>query len=847
MTLSSLDLNGYGAFLDSPRAAFRIDRLNLPTPWDYIYQNRQVLLRVDQFGLDYAQAFPPTDVMLFRRDRYQQSSPWLTWLTSPQFEHGAFTSFFRPAPGQPDPHIEPDRVEVIFAPSHATYIIEHQGLRVTTRVLVATNEPSIIQAVQLTNLRAEALRLTAFPVLRHNVQWTSGDAWDKPEWYLRTAFHNDDSDRLGFSIYLMDPKCEADNRRGVAFWSNIDHATAAEVSYEKFVGAGSWTNPAAIFSGQLELELADGQPWGCYAGDNHFFAYPPVCALQYNYTLQPGESQTIHQVMAWIPLSDERRLPAVDVARRPARFLQERKLQAEIAQLTASFDNLASHRAIDTPDATLNHYVNDWLPLQLDWVCSLDRGHPSGMRGGRDSANDFTAMAALNPAWTRELILTELSCQRPDGWVPRHYSARGHTGKERDTRQHIDAGAWVIEMLYEYLAYSKDFAILQEQIPWLDQPADQTDSVLEHLLRAMDFFIAPDNIGEHGLIKLREGEWLDTVNKAGLAGRGEGVMITNQVIMCLVWMTQLLEGLVARGQFPAADFQQRQQRYAEQAASLKAALRQHAFNSEGYFSGFFNDDGQWLFSPQDPDGQRRVYGGANWWSIISGAAVPDLVDSCLKELDFLKTDMGYNLNHPPFDRQPVARVGRMASGDSPPGRSEHGNAYNQGSHGFLGRALAVAGRGDQLYEALKLLLPYDQIMHPVTQTLSAPYGVVNVWENIPRYRNRGKNTFLTGSIAYGLRMAYDWMLGIRPAIEGLVLDPCIPAHFEQAQATFTYLGQRCTLRIDNPSGRQAGVRELTLNGVRMTSTRTDPFSQRQVFVIPDDSFIIGENLIHVTL
>lgn len=847
MKLSELNLRDYGEFLEDPPAAFRIKTLNLPVAWDYIYQNKKILLRVDQFGLDYAQAFPPSDVMLFRRDRYERDSTWLTWITSPQFSDGAFTNFFHPLAGNNRPDRQPHRVEITFAPSHATYLIENEGVRVVTKILIPADEPAIVQMIEVTNLRDQPITLKVLPVLRHAMQWANMDAWDKPEWYLQTAFCNDQAERLGFSTYLTDPKCRAENRRGAVLWSTISGATSAEVSYEKFAGQGTWQNPSALFADRLELGLTDGGAWGEYNDKNYIFAYPPVAALQYDFELAPEETRSVQQVFAWTPLADDHRLPPVAVARESARFLQAENISAEINHLRGAFDVMMNRRRIKSPDAALDQYANEWLPLQLDWVCSLDRGHPSGMRGGRDSANDFAAMAHLEPPWTREIILTELSCQRVDGWVPRHYSAKGHAGKERDVRQHVDAGAWVIEMLYEYLAYSKDFALLDELIPWLDQPATQVDSVLQHALKAVEFFIAPENIGEHGLIKLHEGEWLDTVNQAGLEGRGEGVMITNQVIMCLTWMEEILAELVRRGMFAPDDYRQISERYRHHALCLRDALRQHAYNAEGYFNGFFNDDGHWLFSPQDPDGQRRVYAGANWWSIISGVAVPDLVDSCLKELDFLKTDMGYHLNYPPFDREPVAKVGRMASGDSPVGRSEHANPYNQGSHGFLGRALATAGRGDLLYQTLKYLLPYDQTAHPIAQTLSAPYGVVNVWENIPRYRNRGKNTFLTGSIAYAIRMVYDWMYGIRPTMDALTIDPCLPVAFKQVEVRFRYLDKNCTLTIDHESGNQAGVQSLTFNGTPIQSTRRDPFNQRQVFIIPDEAFTADDNHIHVAL
>jgi cellobiose phosphorylase len=841
MTLSALNINRYGEFSDSHRASFKINTLHLPTAWDFIYQNRKILLRVDQSGIDYAQAFPPSDVMLFRRDQYQKSSVWMTWFASPLFEESAFTNFFRPNLGARHPGTSPDKFEVIYAPSHAAYILEHEGLRVVTKIFVPEDEIAIVKSVEFTNLRNETIPLTVMPVLRQAIQWAGRDVWDKPEWYLRTAFvHHPDGD-LGFSVHLTDPKCEIANRRGFALWSSPENASAAEVSYEKFVGAGTYEFPQAVFDNALELDLQAGMPWGSYGSENNIFAYPPVCALKYDYELKTGETQTINQVFSWVDLDQDGRLPDITQARRASRFLSTPVIEQELQTLAQNYEQFASLRGIETPDTALNQYVNDWLPLQLDWVCSLDRGHPSGMRGGRDSANDFTAMAPLLPSWTRDLILTQLSCQRPDGWIPRHYSARGHAGSERDTRQHVDAAAWVIEMLYEYLAWTKDFDIFKEQLPWLDEPANKTDNLLEHVLRIIEFYIAPENIGEHGLVKLGEGEWLDTVNKAGLKGRGEGVMITNQVIMCLAWMDEILEKLVELQKYPCSEYEKNKVRYQKAAAAFRDGLRQHAYNHEGYFNGFFNDDGHWLFSPKDPDGARRVYGSASWWSITSGVAIPDLVDSCLKELDFLKTDMGYNLNYPPFDRQQILNVGRMASGDSPPGRSEHANPYNQGSHGFLARALATAGRGDLLYEVFKMLLPYDQQYHPLDQTMTAPYGVVNVWENIPRFKNRGKNTFLTGSIAYATRQAYDWMLGIKPTLNGLTIDPCIPAHFSTIKGWFTYQGKRIELLIHNPQGNQVGLKKLELNGALITTTRQDPFSKRETFFIHDEQLQSAQN------
>lgn len=547
MNLTELDLRGYGQFSADRKAGFVIHTPNLPTPWDYIYQNGSMLLRVDQHGLAYAQSFPPSDLVMFLRDRFQKSSVWHTWFHSPDFASGPFTNFFRPTPGIADPSAVPAKFTVTYTPSRATYEIEHEGLRVATDVFLAADEPTICQAVSITNLRAIPLQLSAMPVLRHACQWADMAPWDKPEWYLRTAFFTDPGIGAGFSIHVTSPVCDISRRRAAVFWSNLDGLAGAEVSYEAFVGNGAFDNPEAVARGRLALAVDEARPWGQYADRNQMFSYPPVCALQYGLTLAPGETRTLRQVFAWLPMPAEGTLPELATARRSAVFLGEQACRQEIQRVERRYDELMSVRRVTTPDEALNRYANEWLPVQMDWVCSLDRGWPSKMRGGRDAANDFTAMSPLSPSRTREMILTELSCQRADGWVPRHFSAKGHAGSERDSRQHCDAAACVLEMVYDYLCHTKDFGLLSETIAWLDEPADRKGTVLEHVLRAVDFYIRPENIGEHGLVKLREGEWLDTVNRAGLRGRGKGVMITEQLVMLLVQMQRLVRLLAGRG------------------------------------------------------------------------------------------------------------------------------------------------------------------------------------------------------------------------------------------------------------------------------------------------------------
>ncbi len=78
----------------------------------------------------------------------------------------------------------------------------------------------------------------------------------------------------------------------------------------------------------------------------------------------------------------------------------------------------------------------------------------------------------------------------------------------------MDGGAFVVEFLYEYLCVTGDFDLLRENCLWLD--SDRPAPIMEHAVAAVDYYLREENIGIHGLCKIRGGDWLDAVNRAGL-------------------------------------------------------------------------------------------------------------------------------------------------------------------------------------------------------------------------------------------------------------------------------------------------------------------------------------------
>ena len=64
---------------------------------------------------------------------------------------------------------------------------------------------------------------------------------------------------------------------------------------------------------------------------------------------------------------------------------------------------------------------------------------------------------------------------------------------------------------------------------------------------------------------------------------------------------------------------------------------------------------------------------------------------------------------------------------------------------------------------------------------------------------------------------YQYILGIRPTLKGLLIDPSIPAQWDRYTVERIYRGCKLTIQVKNPDHVQHGVKTRTVNGVTIDS------------------------------
>ena len=76
----------------------------------------------------------------------------------------------------------------------------------------------------------------------------------------------------------------------------------------------------------------------------------------------------------------------------------------------------------------------------------------------------------------------------------------------------------------------------------------------------------------------------------------------------------------------------------------------------------------------------------------------------------------------------------------------------------------------------------------------------------------GKNSWLTGTAAWSFVAVSQYILGIRPELDGLRIDPCLPADIDSFSCVRRFRGSAYHISVENKAGGLKGKAYVTVNG-----------------------------------
>lgn len=748
----------YGKFSKKP-GGYRIEKLPEAGNYEYIYKNDETLVKVDQYGIITAQINPPVGEAVFKREEREVGSPVKAYFSDGE---SVFNNF---------DVLRADKLTIDFLPEKSIYRLTFGKTEVVTELFVTEKNKRFVMNVTVKNLGEQVKEYSilkcAFPYLNELLM----APWDKPEWYTRTEYLKDKNAFLTTKYSVAGKKEE---RRYLTIVSN-DETNNRELSLERLTAL---TKNFSVIPDKIGGVTEDT-----------LYAFKQCVSTLATVNLKGGESYSFTQVFA--VTDDEKKI--VENIKNSVKYFDSTVQKAEEEKLAEKHAELFSVRTVKTGDPDFDSFVNGFLPLEMYWVSSLDRGWPTGMRGVRDAANDFEGMLCYDKQMCKGVIENIFSKQRSDGWYPRQVPFG--TGTKFDLREFVDSACFFTEYVYDYLAYTGDYSILENKYGYYD--CETQESGLTHLKKGMDYLLSDDALGVHGLVKMRGGDWLDCLSGAGKKGRGESVMVSCQLVMCLKYLVEILNKV---GQVNEVE------KHEKAGYRLKNAINKAAFNGR-FYNAVYTDNDTWLFSEKDEDGEERVYVPTNAYAVISGVA-SGKENEIFNEIAKLKTSDGYKLFSKPLGGKFIDGIGKMGTGDFQPYFAENGSVYNHGSQCFLIRALAKAGRYEEISDVLGYALPLYADKHSPEKTCSAPYAITNCYHLVPSFYGRSGFSFLTGSVAMIERAVYSWVFGLNFALDNIVITPCVPKEYANAEITTPFNGHNLTIKYVG-YGAQIEIAEIS--------------------------------------
>ena len=677
------------------------------------------------------------------------------------------------------------------------------GVKVKQELLVPVGERCLLMRVTVKNEGRAPKSLRLFPF----VEFCLWDAMDDASNFQRN-YSTGEVEVVGSAIYH---KTEYRERRDhyAVFWANRT-PDGFDTQREAFLGLyGSPAHPEAVFGNGCTGSIAHG--------------WQPVAAQQFNLSLAPGGSESVIFGLGYIenPQAEKWAAPGVINKTRAeammARFADSAAFDAAMDALRAHWDKLLNKYQVSTGDARLDRMVNIWNQYQCMVTFNMSRSasyYESGMGRGmgfRDSCQDLLGFVHMIPERARERILDIAATQFPDGSAYHQYQPLTKKGNLDVGSGFNDDPLWLIAGTDAYLRETGDFSILDEQVDFDNNPS-LAEPLLEHLRRSFNY--TRTHLGPHGLPLIGRADWNDCLNLNCFSEHpGESFQITGPS-----------EGPVAESVFIGGMFVKYGRAWAdicrhaglnseadeaEKAVKLvEAAVLDAGWDGE-WFRRAFDAYGHVVGGKECEEGQIFIEPQGMCVMAGIGKESGEAAKALRSVEERLDTKYGIVLLNPAYTRYHL-ELGEISS--YPPGYKENAGIFCH-NNPWLVCAEAELGHGDRAFQVYRRTAPaFIEDISDIHRTEPYVYSQMIAGKDAPSF-GEAKNSWLTGTAAWTFLSISQAILGVKPTLDGLSIDPCVPCGCKGFVVTRTYRGAEYEIHVENPNGAQYGVKSMTVDGM----------------------------------
>lgn len=656
----------------------------------------------------------------------------------------------------------------------------HRKIRTEKTIFVDRTEPIEVWRVRLTNEDSKPRHLNLFSYF----EWCLGNSADTHREFHKTFIETRIDEKNGALYGLKRPalvpgyiSTGLSEKPLEAFHASHPKPVAYEGDKEAFFGRyGEDRSPARVKEGKLSNTQGK---WG-----------DSIASLQVDLDLNPGETRDVIFLLGATRSREES-------ARLIQKYASIQAVEKGLEEVKALWREFVEASWIETPDEAMNFTTNTWMKYQaISGRIWARTGYYqcSGGFGFRDQLQDSLVFLPLHPELCKNQILLHAEQQFPDGTVHHWW----HPGTKIGAVTHCsDDLLWLNFITLHYLNETADEGLLELKAKFLPDPQTKEvteGSLYDHCCRAIDKVFS--RFSPRGLPLMGECDWNDGLSHVGIHWKGESIWLGQ----FFYWILKQFSPYVRkRDPKRAADYEKR-------ADALKEALNKYAWDGEWYI-GATKDDGTPLGSKACKEG--KIFLNTQTWAVISDTATPERAKTCMasiekhlyREYGPLLLTPGYSVTDPT-----IGYITRYA-----PSVRENGGLYTHAGNWAI-QAECIRRDSEKAYKLYRSFNPILRGLDPDHYFVEPYVTPGNVDGPDSPHFGRGGWSWYTGSAQWYYTVVMNWILGIRPLEEGLLVDPVIPKGWPGFRMRRKFRKAIYEIEVKNPKGVSEGVKEILVDG-----------------------------------
>lgn len=611
-----------------------------------------------------------------------------------------------------------------------------------------------------------------------------------------------------------------ERRNHYAFYSVNSTINGFDTDRETFIGLyNEFRDPENVVEGQPDNSIAHG--------------WSPIASHYIEVELQAGESKDFIFLLGYVENAQEDKFeeptesllhsgssPIVNKTKAKemiAAFDTTEKVDIAFAELKAYWNKLLDIYVLTSQEEKLDRMVNIWNQYQCMVTFNMSRsasffesGIGRGM-GFRDSNQDLVGFVHQIPERARQRIIDIASTQFPDGGCYHQYQPLTKRGNNDIGGGFNDDPMWLIFGTVAYIKESGDFSILNEAVPFDNQEGSEV-SLFEHLRISFNHVI--ENLGPHMLPLIGRADWNDCLNLNCFSwdpnesfqttenktegSKAESLMIAGLFVVCGKDYVELCK------QIGKKEEANRAQQFINQ---MIDAVKKHGWDGEWYLRAY-DYFGNKVGSKENEEGQ--IFIESQGWCTMAGIGLEEgMVEKALNSVkERLDCEHGIVLNNPAFTKY-VVEYGEISS--YPAGYKENAGIFCHNNPWII-IGETVLGRGDYAWDYFRKICPSYTEEHSALHKVE-PYVYSQMIAGKDAAKpGEAKNSWLTGTAAWNYYAITQFILGIKPAYEGLEINPCIPSEWKEYNVKRKFRGSNYNINIQNPNGVCKGIKSIIVDG-----------------------------------